>query len=229
MSWRLARFKSFAERVGFPAPNWPLTWLAVGYLTIFELSVASAVDSQRLWLPVKYQTRYLDLIRAAETAEAIDRCVSVVEGTLDLEQSQPQHPIYRILCRQENGRTYNEMVDGLTFATLTTPKIVEPVLTPEEQERMRQQEEVRRLAEIAHRKATAWQACRQELVNRTHLMMELHWAEDLDAPLEPTEFTAEAARFFVNFNARSMWGEPLRYTAECAYTADSAVVTLRKR
>src|SRR5687768_15959346 len=113
-------------------------FLAISRIFISSLIVggtpAFALDSQRLWLPTRYQTLYLPLVKAAETAESLDRCVTVIEGTIDLEQSRPEHPIYRILCRQENGRTYNEMVDGLTFATLTTHQIVEPELTLEEQE-----------------------------------------------------------------------------------------------
>ena len=187
------------------------------------------MDAGRLWLPAKYQANYLSLVKAAEAAEAIERCVTVVEGTQDLEQSRADHPIYRILCRQENGRTYNEMVDGLSFETLTTPKIIEPVLTPEEQERLRLQEEQRRLAEIAQQKATAWELCRQELLQRTRMMIDLQWQADLESPMEPVEFTEDLTRFTVDFNARSMWNEALHYSAECAVAAGAASVKLQKR
>lgn len=192
-------------------------------------SHAFALDQERLWLPTKYQTLYLPLVKAAEAAEALDRCATVMEGTIDLEQSRPERPIYRVLCRQENGRTYNEMVDGLSFATLTTPKVVEPELTPEEQERLLQQQEQLRLADLARRKAEAWQFCRQSLKEHTRMMMELEWLADLDGPVEPVLFDDEIARFSVDFNARSMQGEALRYTAECSCSAGVAEVLLRKR
>jgi hypothetical protein len=209
------------------------------YLAIFKLFVscllfclcgsALAVDEQRLWLPVRYQTHYLDLVKAAEAAEAHDRCVTVMEGTIDLEQSRPEHAIYRILCRQESGRTYNEMVDGLTFATFTTPKVVEPELTPEQQELLGQQEEEHRMMEIARRKSDAWAVCRESLRERTRMMLELHWLVDLESAVEPVVFDDEMARFVVDFDARGMAGEALLYSAECSFIAGAAEVRLRKR
>lgn len=203
------------------------------HLSVFLLvalsSISHALDEDRLWLPVKYQTLYLSLVKAASVAETLQRCAVVVEGTLDLEQSQPDHPIYRIQCRQENGRTYNEMVDGVSFATLTTVEIVEPELTEEEKEALRIQEEARRMEEIARQKRDAWQQCRQQLLDRTRMMMELAWQEELDGPREPDAYSEEEIRFAVDFDARSMWDEALRYTAECSVRDGAAEVVLRKR
>jgi hypothetical protein len=206
-------------------------------LLIYEICASSlllcaaptfALDPQRLWLPTRYQTLYLPLVKAAETAEALDRCVTVMEGTIDLEQSRPEHPIYRILCRQDSGRTYNEMVDGLTFVTLTTQQIAAPELTPDEQELQRLQEEERRLAEIARYKTEAWETCRQGLLQSTRLMLELRWLVDLES-VEPESFSDEIARFVVGFDASSMQGEALHFTGECTYSAGAAEVQLRKR
>jgi hypothetical protein len=189
-----------------------------------------ALDPQRLWLPVRYQDLHPSLVKAAETAEALDRCVTVMEATVDLEQSRPEHPIYRILCRQENGRTYSEMVDGLSFATLTTIKVVEPELTPEEQALLLRQEEERREAEIAQHKIDAWTACRQSLVESTRLMMELQWLTDLDdGAVEPVEFNEALVRFVLDFDARGVLGEALHYRAECSYSENLAKVVVKRR
>lgn len=202
-------------------------WLAL--LCMVFSCLSHAVDEDRLWLPVKYQPLYLSLVKAAGVAEDLDRCVAVVEGTLDLEQSQPNHPIYRIECRQENGRTYNEMVDGVSFATLTTEKVIEPELTAEEQEMLRIQEEIRRQEEIASRKLRAWQECRTQMIDRTRLMMDLDWKAEIEGVIEPETYSEEEIRFAVNFDARSMWQEPLRYTAVCTVHNDVSEVILRKR
>jgi len=198
------------------------------FINLLLCTSASALDPERLWLPIRYQILYLPLIKAAEAAETLDRCVDVMEGTIDLEQSRPEHPIYRILCRQESGRTYNEMVDGLTFATLTTQQVVPAEPTPEELELQRLQEEKRRLAEVAQRKAEAWNACRQKLLKSTRMMLELQWLGDLTV-VEPSLFDEEVALFLVDFDARGMAREALRYTAECSYKAGAAEVQLRKR
>lgn len=192
-------------------------------------SIGHALDEDRLWLPVRYQTLYLSLVKAASVAEELERCVSVVEGTLDLEQSKPEHPIYRIQCRQESGRTYNEMVDGLSFATLTTVEVVEPELSAEEQEMLRVQEELRRQEEIARQKQDAWQVCRSQLLERTKLMMDLTWQTEIEGEREPEVYSEEEIRFSVDFDARSMWEEPLHYTADCTLRNGSTEVVLRKR
>lgn len=73
-----------------------------------------------LWLPRSKAKYYPSLITATKSALALPDCINVYEATIDLEQSQPEHPIFRINCIRENGKTYNEMVDGLTFEALTT-------------------------------------------------------------------------------------------------------------
>jgi len=52
-------------------------------------------------------------------AKFMDLCVNVLRGTLDLDQSRKNGPIYRSLCRHKNGKSYNETVNGTTFKTLT--------------------------------------------------------------------------------------------------------------
>lgn len=188
-----------------------------------------AVDESRLWLPVKYQMLHLSLLKAASVAEEVERCVTVVEGTLDLEQSRPEHPIFRILCRQNNGRTYNEMVDGLNFATLTTPKVVEREPTPEEIERLRIEEEERQRQEIVAQKLNAWQQCKTQLIERTRLMLDLVWLVDMELPMEPQSFSPDEIRFSVRFDARSMWREPLHYIGECVIREGVLQVSLNKR
>ena len=202
----------------------------VSGLLLMAVSVSGyALDEDRLWLPIKYQTLYLSLVKAATVAEELDRCVAVVEGTVDMEQSQPNHPIYRIQCRQESGRTYNEMVDGISFATLTTEKVVKPELTAEEQEMLRVQEEIRRQEEIASHKLRAWEECRRQMIDRTQLMLDLTWKTEIEGLVEPEIYTDEEVSFSVDFDARSMWQEPLHYTAECTVRNDAAEVVLLKR
>lgn len=180
-----------------------------GLLLLAASAISHAADKNRLWLPVKYQPLYTSLLKAASVAEEVDRCQAVVEGTLDLDQSSPGHPIFRILCRQENGLTYNEMVDGLSFATLTTP--------PDSEERRQ------------IRARVAWQLCRTHLVERTQLMAELRWLTDLNAAVEPAAITAEEVRFFADFDAKSLSRESLHYRGECVVVNDKVEVSLRQR
>lgn len=70
-----------------------------------------ALDEERLWVPSNYEHLYLELKESAIAVEASDRCESVLRGTLDFDASAlPDDPVFRILCRGTNGRTYNHMV-----------------------------------------------------------------------------------------------------------------------
>lgn len=76
------------------------------------------LDENKLWLPLKYQKHHLPLLRAATVALAQPRCYEVKRGSLDLRQSEPKHAIYRFLCKQASGKTYTEVIDGVTFESL---------------------------------------------------------------------------------------------------------------
>jgi len=82
-------------------------------LLLFLPLSALSVDASRLWLPVKYQKHYMELMKAAKVAESIKRCTVVLEGTIDVGESKDGHPIFRVLCRQKSGKSYNEMIDGI--------------------------------------------------------------------------------------------------------------------
>lgn len=212
MQWHLGICKAFA--------NFAL-------LALLPLP-AQAVDTARLWLPKIYQKYYLQLVDAAEAAEALDRCQTVLEGTIDREQSLPAHPHFRILCRQANGLSYNEMVDGLSFATLTTLVVELPEPTEEERERLRQLEQARAEVALAARTEQAWQVCDAQIQQQTRLMVDM--VRQVQGQPEATEVNDREITFTVAFDAKNLWGEALRYQALCTVGPESsAVVELRKR
>lgn len=215
MPWLLVRSSIFNKI--------PLLLLLVGFSPW-----VLALDDSRLWLPTRYQTLFLKLKEAALAAEAIDRCVTVLRGTIDVEQSTQDHPMYRILCRDPDNRSYTEMVDGISMETLTTPKIVEVEPTPEELERQRLEEEARRAAEEAQRKATFWEICQGHILSRTSLMLNLKWLTE--GRPEPDPWSEEQAVFTVEFDAESMWGKPLNYRAICTVRSPEDVdLKIKKR
>lgn len=187
-----------------------------------------ALDTSRLWLAQTHQKYYLDLVRAARGAEALDRCESVLAGTLDREQSQVDHPYFRILCRQENGVSYNEMVDGLTFETLTTVVIDPPPLTEEEKERLRIEAEARAKLALEERKSIAWGECTSQLQQQTQMMMNL--VVLTQSQPEPSMLSDTAIVFVTDFDAKDTWGKNLQYKAVCTVEDEGAVSTeLSKR
>jgi len=186
-------------------------------VSTLAISPVWAVDESRLWLPSNFEKRYLDLLSSAKAAESLERCETVIRGTIDLEQSTRDKPIFRIQCRQENGRTYNEMVDGTTHKTLTTV-IEEPkVLSPEEMEAARLEQEKKRLEAEGAQKAVFLEQCLTSFRNKTKLFQSLDLVNE--AP-EPEEFTMESAKFYLDFGALNLEGQKLSYRAICLVSAD---------
>lgn len=189
---------------------------------------AQALDQERLWLPQSYHKYHLNLLQAAQAAQALPRCQTVLEGTIDREQSQPNQPLFRILCRQKDGRSYNEMVDGLTFATLTTPLVVEAELTEQEREKLRRQKQAREAEALKLRKEDAWRRCREKIQHRTRLMIDLKVLTQQQP--EPVAMDEHSMEFAVDFDAKDMVGDALNYRANCRVDKEgSAQVTLVKR
>lgn len=80
------------------------------------------LNENALWLPIKYQGHYIQLVGAAQAALDLPRCVEVKQARLDLRQSTPGRTMFRILCRQASGKTYTEMIGGEGFLSLTPEK-----------------------------------------------------------------------------------------------------------
>ncbi len=156
---------------------------------------AYGVDDKRLWLPAKYSRLFLELKRAAEEVEKIDRCVSVLRGTLDVDRSTKDKPIFRVLCRQPNGKTYNEMVDGTTFELLTT---VESEI-------------------LDQRKEELWVKCKEKFARDTRLMKNVSFDAEAHPP-EPDEFNDDKAIFSFDFSAEDSFGAKLNYRAKCLFS-----------
>lgn len=179
----------------------------VSFSLLLYSGAALAVDESRLWLPKTYHSKYIDLVKAAAAAENLERCVDVLEGTIDLSQSTKQHPKYRILCRQPNGRSYNEMVDGLTFEPHNKPD-------PEAEERQRRREEQKRRIEFV-------QLCEDELAASTKKMID--FMRITEEQPEPHVWEPEEAQYQIDFDAKNIWGDKLRYRALCTVSADKKV------
>lgn len=80
------------------------------------------IDPSVLWLPLKYQKLQAKLYTAAEAALYQPRCVEVRSGTIDLHQSTPDVPFFRILCKESSGMTYTEVITAEGFESLTPKK-----------------------------------------------------------------------------------------------------------
>lgn len=204
--------------------GWPAVmalWLGFGCCAVWGL------DASRLWLPVSYKQYHFELLASGLVAEAQRECESVVEGTADLDRSAPEKPVFRVLCRNADGRTFNLLVDGLTRTILTPGYEIDQMLTPEqraERAHRRQLEEERRQRrraaekdrQLRQLKESYWAQCEQALQPTIANMLSVQW---LEAPRTGV-VTEEGAEFVRNLTARDFSDTALFFTAECSVTAE---------
>ncbi|WP_086933686.1 hypothetical protein [Agarilytica rhodophyticola] len=192
MQWLQEKSKKFVKSFFLTA------YLIVGLC----LRPVYAVDEKRLWLPTKYNVLFLDLKEAARVVEALEHCKTVLRGTIDIDQSREDHPIYRILCRKHDGRSYNEMVDGLTFKPLTSHKEIN-------------------VEEIEARKLHLWSLCEEAVKSKVKLIKDMEWVTEL--PVKPKVYEEAKVHFVANFDAKDGYGAPLRYRAFCSFGPEDAL------
>ncbi len=186
-------------------------------------SFSHSFDDKSLWLPGKYGPLFLELKKAAQSAENLERCVTILRGTIDLDDSTSDHPVYRFLCRQANGRTYNEMVDGLTFETLTTVIELPVEPTAEDLEALRLEEEKRKQEARDARILKLSGLCQEGLALKVRLMKDVQWITAF--PAVPDEISDESAIFTVDFNAKNVQGAALAYRAVCKFSESDLLKT----
>ena len=188
-----------------------------------------ALDQDRLWLPVRYQGLFLDLKAAASAALDLQRCIEVMSGTLDMDNSTEDHPIFRIKCKQVNGRSYNELVDGLTKRTITAAAVDAP-LTQEEQEALRLEEE-RRLQEAEEKRVATerafWAGCEEKAREKAALMNQAQLY--IEPRPEPIFFDELMARYQFFADAVNAEGIALYFTFHCEVDEQGARLSLKRR
>lgn len=176
--------------------------------------VARAVEQDLLWLPRNYNHHYKTLYRAAVTVEEHDRCAKVIAASLSEAESNIEHPIFKITCRDKARISFVAVVDGFTNEILNLPPSLseEPVelepeieLSPEE------------AAEEAHQNKLNehWQFCFAQVERRAQKLHVLEWLHEGQS--EPVEESETALLYHVDFNARTENGEALAFRAHCEF------------
>lgn len=223
-------------------------WVSVGH--------TQTVDLDQLWLPQSYLRHLPRLYDAAQLVDASSRCAEFITGTVAVDRSRLEYPVFTFTCRDQNRQTYALLVDGLTLNKLddTRPEGFisfddleleyqrEQALAQERQQRreelaqlraQRQQEREEQrqrqlwLEQEQQRAERLWSICWGQLQERVGNMAELEWlTEAMPAPgydlapdaEEPEVGEQPAMVFVIDFNARDIVGQALRYRAQCTVT-----------
>ncbi len=203
-------------------------------------------DENRMWLPLSYKRYFGQLKRATQSVANLERCSEVRSASLETNLSRKQLPVFKIVCRDNDKRTFAMKVDGssqdildsrfdggrisfadylaeLEFRRLEKLRLEE--LRRQEQER---QAELERQQAEQQRQEDCWLQCQALLARRTKHMRELTWLTK-EMP-QPDLSRPEHLIYRVDFDARDLRGRTLRYRAICdAQGEDKIEVKIRPR
>lgn len=188
--------------------------------------IVAAVDQDLLWLPRNYNHHYKTLYRAANTVEQHERCVKVIAASLSEAESNIEHPVFKITCRDKERVSFVAVVNGFTNEILNLPPSLseEPIelepeieLSPEE------------VAQQAHQSKLDehWRRCISQVERRARNLNLLEWLyEGQPTPVEDSETTV---LYHLDFNARTKDGEALAYRAHCDFSSDEEDIGIHAR
>lgn len=109
---------------------------------------------EQLWVPKSYLRHLPRLYDAAQLVENSSRCEEFIEGSMALDQSSLEHPVFKFRCRDAEQKTYGLLVDGPSLEKVddTRPggRVSFAQLEQEYQEELeRQKERERKREELA--------------------------------------------------------------------------------
>ncbi len=193
-----------------------------------------AVDPSQLWLPRNYNRYPKELKQAADVAETTKRCRQVIAGTASTKHSQKDHPVFKIICRDENKKTFPWLIDGKTMEIVNKPKGQEVVPLKEAVvEEAKGETNVEGTSEAAVKEAVAekeelgpsehdkvWATCSYHLRERVKHLRGL--SLDTDVMPLPIELESKGLFFELSFKAEGKeleegLREELFYKAKCQY------------
>ena len=173
------------------------------------------LDIKRLWLPKSYNKYWSNLQQVAEYQLSQARCTDVLRAELDIGQSSLDAPIFAVVCRDENKKTFVEKFDGLSFTSLS-PKSAQPI-----------DETVEEPVADVDLLPVIYRRCQELWAGDVALMKTLVWLDDLDdfSATERVELdtddnpetttTVSQYTFVRRFNAEDAAGNQLKYFANC--------------
>ncbi|BFM10464.1 hypothetical protein R50072_06170 [Simiduia litorea] len=173
-----------------------------------------SLDLKRLWLPKSYSQYWANLRQVAEYQLAQERCAEVIRAELDRGQSSVEAPIFAVICRDANRRTFVEKFDGVSLVSLT-PLVAEAA-----------DEAIEDVA-ATDLQPVIYQRCRELWRADVAQMQALAWLDDIEstavteqAEIETdnnpeTTTTVTQFTFVRRFNATDAAGNLLKYLASC--------------
>lgn len=155
-----------------------------------------------LWLPTSYKGKLPQLKQAVDVARENPRCSQVLKGTVNVDLSSQQVPVFKILCRDDERKTFSLLLDGTSFKTYDRTK-----------SRFHQGPSERSMREF-------WTACNKAVADMYEDFRTIR-VLTRERP-EPTLYKDATVGIAIDFDAVSLIGERLAFRAECIFTSGTS-------
>ncbi|MBB6520773.1 hypothetical protein [Pseudoteredinibacter isoporae] len=174
---------------------------SVLFYASFHAPVLKAADPY-LWLPTSYKGKLPQLKQAVDVARENPRCSQVLKGTVNVDLSSQQVPVFKILCRDDERKTFSLLLDGTSFKTYDRTK-----------SRFHKGPSERSMREF-------WTACNKAVADMYEDFRTIR-VLTRERP-EPTLYKDATVGIAIDFDAVSLIGERLAFRAECIFTSGTS-------
>lgn len=184
-------------------------------LGLFFCQCVYAVDTNKLWLPKKYQSITPKLLQAALEAESSERCLSVIAGEMIIRKNSESHYYFVITCRDQDKRTYT-----LSYRYPVSGTAIDLVAEQLSAE-LRETVDVVTVKNTGVDEKTARLLCRIEISTSFD---DLTGIEIIEGDISPVDTVNSGYSYTVPFFAKSELGSNVRYQAHCSVSAAGETV-----
>ncbi len=222
-------------------------------ISVVFTSSAYALKESRLWLSPKYKYLMPTLVAAATQAESYPACVEIIDGQLDKSRSTVEKPIFRIICRDGDGRSFlvratgkegdeiegmreekpkpkNQAVGGGSEQSADAEPDAEAELAKQlAVEKEFEEAEEADLPMAAVNPIEGWETCLKGIEEKTKNMMNKVIYDD--PPPEQKVNRFKESVYKVDFDAQNLRGATLQYQAICKVLTSGlykVVIVMRK-
>lgn len=178
-------------------------WRGFLVSSVLLLSFSSQLGAEPyLWLPKSYKDQLPALKKAALIAADNPRCEQVLKGSVNIDLSSHELPVFKILCRDKNRKTFSLLLDGVDFLAYDRSR-----------SRYHQGPSERSMREY-------WDNCNKAVAG---MYEDFRTIKILTKSRpEPVLYKDATVGITIDFDAISLIGEPLAFRAECVFSSGTS-------
>lgn len=197
---------SFGQLTSLTSVSWLLfRWLLYGCVFI-SVPVNASSLTDKLWLPISYQSHYNRLLDAAEKVTNLEDCHRFLKGGLAEGASTKQHVVFSLRCRNMQRQTFTVMVDAKSLNMTRMEDIWRE--SDKKAEAFEKQQKLRQ--RLANRDQY-WSVCERTFKEKTQNFNQVEIVTPF--PIKPDITEKGGFLYLIEFESLGLKGAPLSYIA----------------